>query len=100
MALTRSEVARLAALARIELSDDELDDMATQLDIILASVASVGEVASQNIPPTSHAVPLTNVMREDVVSWTPNAAGMLAGAPVVEDGRFRVPRILDDAEEA
>ncbi|MDR0837143.1 MAG: Asp-tRNA(Asn)/Glu-tRNA(Gln) amidotransferase subunit GatC [Propionibacteriaceae bacterium] len=100
MVLTRSEVAKLAALARIELSDDELDDMATQLDIILASVASVGEVAAQDIPPTSHAVPLVNVMREDVVSWTPNAEGVLAGAPVVEDGRFRVPRILDDDEEA
>jgi aspartyl-tRNA(Asn)/glutamyl-tRNA(Gln) amidotransferase subunit C len=94
--LTRSEVAHLAKLARIDLSDDELDALAGQLDIILTSVARVAEVAAEDIPPTSHAVPLTNVVRPDVVrpSLTPDQA--LSGAPAVEEQRFRVPRILDE----
>ncbi|MDR1354687.1 MAG: Asp-tRNA(Asn)/Glu-tRNA(Gln) amidotransferase subunit GatC [Propionibacteriaceae bacterium] len=96
--LTRSEVARLAALARIELSDDELDAMASQLDVILSAVAAVSEVASQDIPPTSHAVPLTNVMRPDVLNWVPRSQAMLAGAPDVENGRFRVPQILQEEQ--
>ncbi|MDR0436552.1 MAG: Asp-tRNA(Asn)/Glu-tRNA(Gln) amidotransferase subunit GatC [Propionibacteriaceae bacterium] len=96
--LTRSEVAKLAALARIELSDAELDEMAGQLDIILGAVAAVSAVATQDIPPTSHAVPLTNVMRDDVVNWQPRAAAMLAGAPDVEDDRFRVPHILEEEQ--
>ncbi len=59
-------------------------------------MARVAEVAADDIPPTSHAVPLTNVVRADVVrpSLTPEQA--LSGAPAVEGGRFRVPRILDE----
>lgn len=96
--LTRSEVAKLAALARIELSDAELDAMADQLDVILSAVAAVSEVATQDIPPTSHAVPLTNVMRDDAINWVPMPEAVLAGAPDVEDGRFRVPRILEEEQ--
>lgn len=94
--LSRSEVAHLASLARIKVSDAELDDLAGQLDVILQSVARVAEVAADDIPPTSHAVPLTNVVRPDVVrpSLTPEQA--LSGAPAVEEQRFRVPRILDE----
>ncbi len=65
-AITRDEVAHLARLARLALTDDELDHFAGQLDVILASVARVAEVAADDIPPTSHAVPLTNVLRDDV----------------------------------
>jgi aspartyl-tRNA(Asn)/glutamyl-tRNA(Gln) amidotransferase subunit C len=96
MAITRAEVAHLARLARIALTDDELDRMADQLDVIIGAVARVGEVAADDIPPTSHSVPLTNVFRPDEVrpSLPPDVA--LAGAPAAEDGRFRVPRILDE----
>src|SRR5688572_22624698 len=95
-AISREEVAHLARLSRLAVSDEELDRFAGQLDVILQSVARVGEVAAADIPPTSHAVPLTNVLREDVV--TPGLAreAALAGAPDAEDGRFRVPRILDE----
>jgi aspartyl-tRNA(Asn)/glutamyl-tRNA(Gln) amidotransferase subunit C len=94
--LTRDEVARLAQLARIELTGDELDHLAPQLAQILGHVAKVGEVAADDIPPTSHALPLTNVFRTDdpVPGLTPEQA--LAAAPAVEGGRFRVPRILDE----
>lgn len=98
MALSTADVARLGALARIRLTADELAVLAPQLDVILASVAQVTEVAGADVPPTSHALPLTNVFREDVVTPSLPAAAVLAGAPSVEDGRFRVPRILGEEQ--
>ncbi len=97
MSITRDEVAHLARLARLDLSEDELAQMAGQLDAILNAVARVAEVADADVPPMSHAVPLTNVLREDEVrpGLTPEQA--LSGAPAAEDGRFRVPRILGEA---
>ena len=94
--LTRKEVAHLARLARLALNDDELDHLATQLDVILSSVARVGEVAAADIPPTSHSVPLTNVFRDDIVVPSLPRDEVLAAVPAAEDGRFRVPRILDE----
>ncbi|MFC5830265.1 Asp-tRNA(Asn)/Glu-tRNA(Gln) amidotransferase subunit GatC [Nonomuraea insulae] len=95
-AITRDEVAHLARLSRLALTDGELDHYATQLDQIIESVAKVSEVAADDVPPSSHALPLTNVFRADEVrqSLTPEQA--LAGAPAVEDDRFRVPRILGE----
>jgi aspartyl-tRNA(Asn)/glutamyl-tRNA(Gln) amidotransferase subunit C len=94
--ITRDEVAHLARLARLELTDDELDRYAGQLDAIVAAVAKVAEVASDDIPPTSHSVPLTNVVRPDVLRPSVDRDEVLAMAPASEDGRFRVPRILDE----
>jgi aspartyl-tRNA(Asn)/glutamyl-tRNA(Gln) amidotransferase subunit C len=96
--ITRADVAHLARLARLALDDDELGHFAPQLDVIIASVARVGEVAAADIEPTSHAVPLTNVFRDDVVTPCLDRDEVLALAPATEDGRFRVPRILDEAE--
>ena len=96
--ITRDEVAHLANLARIDLSDAELDHLAPQLSVILDSVASIRGVAGDDVPPTSHALPLTNVFREDVVvpGLTPEEA--LSGAPAAEQQRFAVPRILGDEQ--
>ena len=96
MALTVSEVARLAELARISLSPEELEHLAPQLDVILQAVAKVSQVAGDDVPPTSHAQSLTNVFREDVVTPSLPLADVFAGAPAAEDGRFRVPRILGE----
>lgn len=96
MALTPDDVARLAALARIDLTPDELALLAPQLDVILESVASVAGVAGEDIPPTSHAMPLVNVFRDDVVTDSMAREKVLANAPAVEDDQFRVPRILDE----
>ena len=96
MSLTPDDVARLAALARIDLSPAELAKLAPQLDVILESVASVAAVAQGDIPPTSHALPLVNVFRDDVVTGSLTQEQVLANAPDAEDGRFRVPRILDE----
>ena len=67
-----------------------------QLDVILGAVARVSEVAAGDIPPTSHAVPMTNVFRPDAVTPSLPRDAVLAGAPQVEDHKFRVPRILDE----
>lgn len=94
--VTPADVARLARLARLALRDDELEHLATQLDGILTAVARVGEVAADDVPPTSHSVVLTDVVRPDVVRPCLDRDEVLAAAPAAEDGRFRVPRILDD----
>jgi aspartyl-tRNA(Asn)/glutamyl-tRNA(Gln) amidotransferase subunit C len=95
-AISRADVAHLARLARITMSDDELDAMAGQLEVILGAVSRVQEVTADDIPATSHAVPLVNVLRPDVARPCLTAEEALAAAPAAEDGRFRVPRILDE----
>lgn len=94
--LSREEVANLARLARIEMSDKELDNLTNEFGVILDAVARVQEVAGADVPATSHPLPLRNVTRPDVVkpSLTPEEA--LSGAPAQEDNRFRVPQILGE----
>ena len=96
--ISREEVAHLADLARIELSDAELDHLAPQLNVILESIASIQGVAGDDVPPTSHPLPLTNVFREDVVTPCLTAEEALSGAPEEEQQRFKVPRILGDEQ--
>ncbi len=95
--ITREQVAHLARLSRLALDDDELVAMAGQLDVILDAVATISEVTdAADVRPTTHAVPLENVTRPDVVRPSLAPGQVLAGAPVAEDGRFRVPRILSE----
>ena len=96
--ISRDDVAKLAKLARIEMTPAELDHLSTQLAQILDAVASVTAVAKDDIKPTSHAIEMTNVFRKDEVkpSLTPEEA--LSGAPAKEEDRFRVPQILGEAE--
>jgi aspartyl-tRNA(Asn)/glutamyl-tRNA(Gln) amidotransferase subunit C len=96
VSITRADVAHLASLARISMTEAELDAMAGQLDVILGAVGRVQEVAAADIPPTSHAVPITNVYREDTLVPSLQPDDALSGAPRAEDQRFRVPRILDE----
>jgi aspartyl-tRNA(Asn)/glutamyl-tRNA(Gln) amidotransferase subunit C len=96
MSITRAEVAHLARLARISLSDTELDHLAPQLDQIITSVAQVQEVTAEGIPPTSHATGLTNVYRDDEPSGCLTPEQALDQAPAVEQQRFKVPRILGE----
>ena len=96
--ISREEVAHLATLARIDLDDAELDHLAPQLSVILESVASINGVAGDDVPPTSHALPLTNVFRDDVVTPGLTVDQALSGAPAVDQQRFSVPRILGDEQ--
>ncbi|MCW2494994.1 MAG: gatC [Jatrophihabitans sp.] len=89
-------MAHLARLARLSVTEDELELFAGQLGEIISAVARVGEVAAADIEPTSHAVPMTNVYRPDVVVPSLPREAVLAGAPSVEDDKFRVPQILTE----
>lgn len=86
----------MAALARIALTDQEIDQFADELGVIASAVARVSEVATADVPATSHPIPMANVMREDVPGETLPVAVALAGAPESEDGRFVVPQILGE----
>lgn len=95
--ISRDELAHLARLARLAVTEEELTLFAGQLEVILSSVARVGEVAAVDIPPTSHAVGLTDVFRADLPRPGLTQHQALSGAYATEDGRFRVPRILDES---
>jgi aspartyl-tRNA(Asn)/glutamyl-tRNA(Gln) amidotransferase subunit C len=94
--LSRDDVAKLAGLARIEMSDEELVALSNEFTVILDAVARVQEVASADVPATSHPLPLRNVFRPDVVSPSLSPADALSGAPAQEEQRFRVPQILGE----
>jgi len=95
-AISRDEVANLARLARITMSDAELDHLAGEMGVILGAVARVQEVAGADVLPTSHPLAVNNVTREDLVlpSLTPTES--LSGAPASDEGRFKVPQILGE----
>ena len=94
MSITQDEVAHLARLSRLDLSGDELERFAGQLDVIISAVARIQEVAAAGIPPTTHAVEFTNVFRDDALTDCLTAEAALAHAPAAEEGYFKVPRIL------
>jgi len=96
--LTRDEVAHLAHLSRLAVTEEELDLFAGQLGAVLDAVAQVGKADVADVPPTTHAVPMTNVFREDVARPSLPRDVVLAGAPAAEDGRIRVPRILGEEQ--
>ncbi|MEI8119556.1 MAG: Asp-tRNA(Asn)/Glu-tRNA(Gln) amidotransferase subunit GatC [Actinomycetes bacterium] len=94
--LSRDDVAKLAGLARIEMSDEELVSLSNEFTVILDAVARVQEVASADVAATSHPLPLRNVFRPDVVIPSLSPADALSGAPAQEEQRFRVPQILGE----
>lgn len=96
MSLSSDDVRHVANLARLALDDDQLEQLRDQLERILGYAEQVGEVARDDVPPTSHAYELSNVWRDDEPrpSLDPDAA--VSTGPVIEDGRFRVPRIIDE----
>jgi aspartyl-tRNA(Asn)/glutamyl-tRNA(Gln) amidotransferase subunit C len=89
------DIEHVARLARLELNDEEKTRLRAQLGVILEHAARVQEVAAEDVPPTAQAVPRSNVFRPDVPQPTLSREEALAGAPEVEDGRFKVPRIVE-----
>ena len=85
-------------LARIQLSDEEIERLTGQLDVIVDNIAKVSQVATPDVPATSHPIPLQNVYREDVVGETLTLAQALQNAPDAYDGRFRVTAILGEEQ--
>lgn len=94
--ISSQEVARLAGLARIDLTEDETARLAGELDVIVQAVATVSQVAGPDVPATSHPIPMTNVWREDVLGATVDRDAVLAQAPDALDGKFAVPQILGE----
>lgn len=94
--ISRDDVAHVAKLARLRLTDDELDLYTTQLEAVLAHADDVEALDVGDVEPTAHPFPLVNVMRPDVVRPSLDRAEVLAAAPDVEDGQFRVPQILGE----
>jgi aspartyl-tRNA(Asn)/glutamyl-tRNA(Gln) amidotransferase subunit C len=97
MALTREQVLHVAKLARLALSDDEVAKFGKQLSVILEHAEKVMALAAEDVPPTAHALSLVNVFREDVVEPSLSQDKALSTAPETEQGRFKVPRIVEDA---
>jgi len=97
MPLDRSAVDHVARLARLDLTDEERDRMQKELTGILEHAENIQSLDLDDIPPTSHALPLSNVLRPDEARPSLPPEKALANAPAAEDGRFRVPRIIEDA---
>ena len=95
--LSRSDVVHVARLARLDLTNEEIDLFTGQLADVLRHADAVGSLDTAGVPPTAHPVPLVNVLRDDVPRPSLDPDEVLAQAPAAEDHRFRVPRILGDA---
>ena len=95
--ISRDQVVHVARLARLDLTEEELDRFTGQLGAVLEHVADVNALDTAGVPPTAHPLPLVNVLREDVAGPSLDRDEVLSQAPAAEDGRFRVPRILGEA---
>ncbi|MGP8058518.1 MAG: Asp-tRNA(Asn)/Glu-tRNA(Gln) amidotransferase subunit GatC [Acidimicrobiales bacterium] len=93
----RDDVAHVARLARLSLTDDELDRFTGQLATVLAHAADIAALDLDGVVPTNHPLPVRNVVRTDEPRPGLERDEVLAGAPDVEDNRFRVPRIGGEA---
>ena len=89
------DIDHVARLARLDLTEDEKARLREQLGVILEAAARVQEVAAEDVPPTSYAIPRSNVFREDAPKPSLSRDDALAGAPEVEADRFKVPRIVE-----
>lgn len=95
--ISRDAVATVARLANLALTDDELDTYTSQLEAILDHAGVIDGLDLDALAPTTHAFPLVNVWREDVVGPTLDREEVLSAAPAVDDMRFVVPPILGEA---
>ncbi len=94
--ITRREVEHVARLARLELSEEEKEQMTAQLDSILGYMEKLNQVDTSGVEPTTTVIPMVSVMREDEIRPSLTQEEALANAPDREDVFFRVPRIIED----
>ncbi len=95
MKITKEEVGRVAALARLSLQGEEKDLYAKQLDQILSYIEKLNELNTDGVEPTSHSMPIKNPMREDIVKESLSQEAALSNAPDKEQGCFKVPKIIE-----
>lgn len=98
MSLTTEQVEHVARLARLNLTADEVERFRGQMSVVLEHADRVMKMARDDVAPTSHAIPLRNVFRADVAGECLTQEQALSTAPESEQGRFRVPRIIEDAQ--
>jgi aspartyl-tRNA(Asn)/glutamyl-tRNA(Gln) amidotransferase subunit C len=96
--ITTEQVSHLANLARIALTDEEIAKLTGELGVIIESIAKVSEVATADVPATSHPIPMANVFRPDVVGETLTVDQALSGAPDRDGNRFKVSAILGEEQ--
>ena len=96
--ITSDDVRHVARLARLDVTEEEVEQFTAQLAAVLNHAADVAALDTEGVPPTSHPVPLENVLRHDAVRQSLDRDEVLAQAPAAESGRFRVPRILGDEQ--
>ncbi|GAB3035842.1 Asp-tRNA(Asn)/Glu-tRNA(Gln) amidotransferase subunit GatC [Parafrigoribacterium mesophilum] len=97
-AITTHQVSHLANLARIALTAEEIEKLTGELGVIIESIAKVSEVATADVPATSHPIPMANVFRPDVVGPTLSVEQALSGAPDRDGNRFKVSAILGEEQ--
>ena len=95
--ISRDDVTHVARLARLDLTEDELERFTGQLGAVLEHAADIAALDLADVPPTAHPLPIVNVLREDAPVPSLERDEVLAQAPATEDGRFKVPRILGEA---
>ena len=95
--ISRDDAAHVARLARLDLTEDELERFTGQLGAVLEHAADIAALDIADVPPTAHPLPLVNVLRDDVPVPSLDREEVLSQAPAAEDGRFKVPRILGEA---
>ena len=95
MKVSKKDIDTVASLSRLNIRDDEVDDVMSQLDKFLTYVDNLKSVDTSNIEPTTYALPMQNVFRADVVKPSLPRDAALSNAPLREDGYFKVPRVLE-----
>lgn len=95
--ITRDDVTYVARLARLTLTEEELDLFTGQLAAVLDHAQDVEALDTEGVPPTAHPLPLQNVLRDDIPTPSLDRHEVLAAAPATEGGRFRVPPVLGEA---
>jgi len=96
MAISKEQVQHVAQLARLALSKEEVEQFTTQLNDILHFAEKLNELDTENVEPTTHVLPLANVLREDEVRPSVPRDKALANAPEKQDGMFRVPAVFEE----
>jgi aspartyl-tRNA(Asn)/glutamyl-tRNA(Gln) amidotransferase subunit C len=92
--ITKKDVEYVAALSRLEFSEDEKDKYTEELNVILEYVSQLNELDTEGVNPTYHVMPLTNVLREDEAKPSMERENVLMNAPVTQEGCFKVPNVI------
>ena len=95
MTISKKDVEHVAKLARLGLSEDEKDKLTKQLNDILGYAEKINQLNTDNVPPTSHSIPMQNIFREDKAIPCKNTPDILANGPQTQETTFRVPKMLE-----